>query len=688
MRKIRKLVILPIIMLCILIQMCLSVNADTVQKGSNMDVVLVIDVSGSMKKTDPDKIALEGAKLFVDMMENSGSRVGLVAFSDQLVQVYNLTAVNSDSDKKVMKDVIDSLQFSGDTDIGSAVQKAVDMLTTAQDVGNNKMVLFFTDGDIDLPKGAPSEEEAEKVSRDNAESAINTAADASIPIYTIGLNVNGGVDTDLISQMASRTGAKNNVVSTAGELPKIFNDIFADFVETEINELGDITISSADTYEELPFEIPNDSVLEANIVMITSGQGNLTDVVLVRPDGSSISPDGNTVLLSTSNNYNMLKLIGPMAGQWILKIKGDQGCQVHVNLLFNYDVILKATGQADAEGNLSVTATLEKNGMPVSDDTLYTQLATTVCVTRQDGSVTSYPMTLNGTTFVCTVPVNQGEEVNVYAHTEGANMYRDSDTFTYANEAEAETNPTITQLTELPSPIKISGLTPKKAKTEIVLSSYFSSPDPSNDTNIYTVQVEDDSIVSAQVSGNKLVLNGVKKGTTRINVEGTDTEGNSISQDAEVVVKATFGSMLPLILIPAAIIALILLVIIVMKMKPKTLVGYLYWQLLDEEEYSVDSNEEQYDLTFARTKTVVSNFVTEISLAYAGLDKVEITASKNGIVVQNKGKTCKLMDDNGAEVKKVNVFDGSGFKIACQTEDGELLYVAVRYQRDINDMFY
>lgn len=686
MRKLKKGLVLSIIMLCVLMQMCICVRAVPVQRSSNMDVVLVIDVSGSMKKTDPEKIALEGAKLFVDMMENSGSRAGLVAFSHELVQVYNLTAINSGSDKASLKNAIDTLQFSGDTDIGTAVEKAVEMLTSVQDVGNNKMVLFFTDGEIDLPKGSPSETEAENLSKEKSESAIVNAAAANIPIYTIGLNVNGGVDTDLISKMASSTEAKNNIVTAAGELPAIFNDIFADFVETEINELGDITIADANVYEELPFSIPNDSVLEANIVMITSGEGTLTDVQLVKPDGSTISPDGKTTILSTSNNYNMLKLIGPMSGTWTLRIKGDQGCQVHVNLLFNYDVILKSSGQADDEGNLTISATLEKNGTLVADEALYAQLVTTACVTRADGTVTSYPMNLNGNAFSCTVPVSEGETVTVYTHTEGANMYRDSEPFTYVNNT--VTTATIIQLAALPSPIKISGLLPSRAKTTIDLAAYFGSSDPTINTNVYTARVEDNSVASVQLNGNKLELKGIAKGNTRIEVQGTDAEGNILYQQADLIVDATFGSIVPLILIMASIVLVIVIVIVIIVNKPKPLSGYLYWQLLSEDGYSVNTNEEQFDLTFARTKAIVSNFVTELSLAYAGLDKVEITAGKNGLVVQNKGKVCVLMDENGAEVKKLNLFDGGGFKIACRTDDGDPLFVSLRYQKDLNDMFY
>ena len=701
MKRVRKAVVVLMALCCLLVQMSLNVCADVVQKSSNMDVVLVIDVSGSMQKTDPNKVALEGAKLFIDMMENSGSRAGIVAFSDELVQVYNMTAINSEADKTSLKNVIDNLQFSGDTDIGTAIQKAVEMITTAQDVGNNKMILFFTDGKIDLPKASPSEEEAEKESYEKANSAISAATASDIPIYTIGLNVNGGVDTDLISNMSASTGAKNSIVTSAGELPPIFNSIFADFVESEIDELGDITIKDSDTYEELPFEIPNDSVLEANIVMITSGEGTLSDILLVRPDGSNLSPDGQTLLLSTSNNYNMLKLIGPMAGNWTLKIKGDQGCQVHVNLLFNYDVVLKASTQADADGNLHVSATLEKNGTPVQDEALYGQLTTNVSVTRSDGTVTSYPMTLTNTTFDCTVPVEEGETVQAYAHTEGANMYRDSEVFQYTNTVVTETEPPETEAPEteapetekpeltqqsLPSPIEISGLLPNMAKTKLNLADYFGSTDPAAIIS-YQVQVSDDSIASVQLENGELHIQGAVKGTTQLLVRATDDAGNALEQQTDVIVKATFGSILPLILIPVVLLLVILLVIILLANRPKPLVGYLYWQILQEDGITERTEEEQYDLTFAGKKAAVSEFVTDVTLSYAGLEKVEVIATKNGISVQNKGKVV-LTDENGGETKKLAVLDGGSFKIECQTEDGDTEFVSIRYQRDMNDMLY
>ncbi|MCD7820531.1 MAG: VWA domain-containing protein [Lachnospiraceae bacterium] len=687
MKKWIRMAVIAFMAVCMLAMNGICALADD---SSSMDVVLVIDLSGSMKHTDPDKVSLDGACLFIDMMESTGSRAGVVAFSDELVQVYDLTEINSYADKEAIKNVISSLDFSGDTDIGTAIEKAVEMLTTASDVGNKKSIIFFTDGNIDLPNASAGEDAAEAESLQKAQNAISTASASGIPIYTIGLNANGNVDTELISTMSSSTGATSNVVTSASELPSIFNSIFANFVETEINELGDLTISSADTYEQVPFEIPNDSVLEANIVMITSDDtGSLTDILLTDPSGNTLSPDGSTIILSSSDNYHMLKIIGPSAGTWTLQVKGDQGCQVHVNLLFNYDVILTASGAeaADGSGSLIVTATLQKNGAVVSDDTLYAQLTTTANVTASDGTTASYPMTLSGTEFTCTVPVEAGEIVTVSVHTEGANMYRDSDAFQFQNslEVEPETEP-IVKGSSLPSTITIKGLIPSMAKTTLDLSDYFTVTNSSNSIAGYSASGADSSIVTTTVNGNELKLKGVSKGTTTMTVQATDAQGNTLDQSTQVVVSAVFGSILPLILIPVILIIIIVLVVILMlKSKGSKMVGYLFWQLQNDDGYSDSMNEEQYDLTFAKKKVQVNSFISDFALASAGLDKVVITGSKDGIVVQNKGKACALVDSNGSTVKKAKIFDGGSFRIACQTEDGDSVFAAIHYQRNLND---
>lgn len=643
--------------------------------SSGMDAVLVLDLSGSMKKTDPNKVSLEGAKLFVDMMESSGSRAGFVAFSDKIEQVYNLSTISSIDDKKNIKNAIDALPYAGDTDIGAAALQAVQMLKDASDVGNKKMVLLFTDGETDLPKGTPSEAEAEAASLEQAKNAIAEAGTAGIPIYTIGLNANGEVDTDLITDMAASTSGTNNIVSSASELPTIFNDIFADFVESEINDLGMITITDTNTFEEKAFNIPNGSVLEANIVMITGGSGALQEVELVAPDGTSLTPDGKTMILSTSSNYNILKMIGPSAGDWLLRIKGDQGCQIQVNLLFNYDVELQANAVPNDAGDaLKVTAILTKNGSPVNDDALYGQMTTVANVVLDDGTTNSYPMTLDNNNFICEVPLSSGQAMTIVAHTEGANMYRDSEPITYTPSIAAP----VTILEEkgvLPSPIEVKGFIVDFAKESLDLNDYWSTTDSSEIS--YSVTEANTAVIKAQVKGSKLSLKGVKKGTTQITVNATDSQGNMLSQDAEVIVSGAFGSIIPLLIIVAVLILLLVLILLKVLRGSKKLEGFIHYSISpDGISYG---REETISLGFMGKEEKLGNIVTDPELMGMEMQKIIIAGSKNGIDISNKSKSCDLKDQFGASKKKLTLIDESSCTIECVDADGSMAYISVRY---------
>ena len=50
----------------------------------NLDVVFVLDASGSMTKSDPKKIAIDAYRMFVEMLDNTCG-IGYVVFSHELL---------------------------------------------------------------------------------------------------------------------------------------------------------------------------------------------------------------------------------------------------------------------------------------------------------------------------------------------------------------------------------------------------------------------------------------------------------------------------------------------------------------------------------------------------------------------------------------------------------------------------
>lgn len=645
--------------------------------AGGMDVVVVIDTSGSMKFTDSQRIALDAAILFVEMMACDGSRVGLVSFSDQLGAVVNLTSINSPADKDSVINSISNLNYSEDTDIGLAVQKAMEILQAGGDVGNGKMILFLTDGAIDLPDAAdPAQAAAD--SRAMAETATQNAAAAGIPIYTIGLDGSAQdaayhLDEALISQMAASTNGTYNKVTSSGQLPKIFDKIFANFRDSEIIPGPTVTLQDSNTPEDIGFTVPNSSVMEANVILHTSQR--LTEVSLSDPSGALLPVTDPKVNLNIRDHHSLVKLFAPQAGDWTLHVKGAAGCTVECQWLFNYDnMILKASAAATADG-AAITAYFESKGQPVTDDAVYQEFTTVKArVTDQSGAVTEYPMsyTPGSAQFTGDIKINPGETVTVVVDAlEGTTMtQRESDPLTVNGppllpETEAVVTPALSD------PIVLKGLLPNLAKAKINLDDCVTTT--SGNALSYTAQTADPAVAEAELNGSDLVLKGAKKGTTTLTVEASDPSGVTNSQTVSVEVQAVFGSILPLILIPVILLLLIIVIIIIIKARPKKPAGNLYWHLEYEDSYG-DSDDEEHILGMNGSKELLSTIVMDPAVAFVDLNKIEITGVKRGggILVKSAAKKCTLNDSMGGTARRLQVREEDEFSVVCDTDDGEV----------------
>jgi uncharacterized protein (DUF58 family) len=60
-----------------------SVNLVYSADNGNIDVVLVMDSSGSMKKTDPQSLRIPAAKLFISLLKD-GDRASVISFSGDI----------------------------------------------------------------------------------------------------------------------------------------------------------------------------------------------------------------------------------------------------------------------------------------------------------------------------------------------------------------------------------------------------------------------------------------------------------------------------------------------------------------------------------------------------------------------------------------------------------------------------
>ena len=161
-------------------------------------VVLVLDRSGSME--DGMTALVNAANTFIDTLKDASpdSKVAVVYFNGtqgeaNTTEAMSFTQLNTDEKvESIKKFLSDNDDPDGGTPMGDALKKAKSLLDT-DNSGNQKYVLFFTDG---LPGYYEPDTWYDEYSRFNcmvANSAVNYANDikAKATIYTVGYKLSG-----------------------------------------------------------------------------------------------------------------------------------------------------------------------------------------------------------------------------------------------------------------------------------------------------------------------------------------------------------------------------------------------------------------------------------------------------------------------------------------------------------------
>lgn len=393
--------------------------------SSQIDAVLVLDVSNSMKTSDKNGIADEAMKMFIDMLSAQGDKVGVVAYTDEVQREKALMTIHSESDKQDLKDFIDGLDKGAYTDIAVGVDEAVKVLQNGSDPGHEPMIVLLADGNNDFNE---STGRTQSQSDQELGAAVETAKKNGYPIYTIGLNADGKLNKSSLEGLASQTGGKSFVTDSADDLPQILSEIFADHLKLKVVPVESITANGE--YQEVTVNVPNASVLEANISIMSSQPvtAKLTD-----PSGTAVAIPSGSVLLSKSSSYSLLKLLSPKEGDWKLQIKGVPKDKIDINLIFNYDLELKLDAPASntyKKGDtVAVSAHLFSNGSEVTEAELYGNMKAVLLATDLDtGKTEELPLDSASGEFKGNFEISDSHNYQLKVRAEESSFYRESNT--------------------------------------------------------------------------------------------------------------------------------------------------------------------------------------------------------------------------------------------------------------------
>ncbi|MDN4068980.1 VWA domain-containing protein [Paenibacillus vini] len=390
---------------------------------SQIDAVLVVDVSNSMNTSDTNKIGNEAMKMFIDMLSVNGDRVGIVAFTDKIQREKALLEIKTPGDKEDLKQFIDGLDRGPYTDIAVGLKEAIKVLQNGADPNHDPMIVVLADGNNDFDKNSGrTQSESDK----ELNASVEEAKQAGIPIYTIGLNADGKLNKEALAALSDKTAAKSFSTNSAEDLPQILSEIFASHLKLKIVPIQSMT--GTGNFQEVTVNVPNANVLEANISIMSSKP---VETELVDPSGKAIAIPSGDVVVTKSKSYTLLKLLSPSEGDWKLKVKGTSKDKIDINLVFNYDLELAmeplpSTSYKPGD-EVAISSYLTSNGQKLANDEMYKNMAAVLKVTDLDsGKTEEIKLDNKGDKFEGTYKIPDKHEYELVVKAEEKSFYRES----------------------------------------------------------------------------------------------------------------------------------------------------------------------------------------------------------------------------------------------------------------------
>ncbi|OBZ16504.1 hypothetical protein A7975_00830 [Bacillus sp. FJAT-26390] len=416
-------------------------TAHAAKGASQIDAVLVLDVSHSMSTSDPSKIGNEAMKMFIDMLSTKGDRVGIVAYTDEIQREKALLEIQSAGDKENLKGFIDKLNRGAYTDVSVGVKEAVQILDDAADPDHEPMIILLADGNNDFNnKSGRTQAQSDA----DMEKALKEANDKDVPIYTIGLNADGKLNKEALAKLSDVTGGKSFSTNSADDLPQILSEIFASHLELNVVPVDSFTANGS--YQDVKISVPNANVLEANISIMSSKP---VEARLLDPSGKSVPIPSDDVLLSKSKSYSLIKLLSPSEGDWTLQVKGVNRDKIDINLIFNYDLSLAMDPLAKttySKGDkVKFSSYLVSGGQKLADAAQYSNMSAVLLVKDLDtGKTEEVPLQNAGDHFEGTYKVADEHDYEIKVKAEEESFFRETDpvTITAKSGGTGQTAPT------------------------------------------------------------------------------------------------------------------------------------------------------------------------------------------------------------------------------------------------------
>jgi Mg-chelatase subunit ChlD len=234
----------------------------------DLDLFLVMDTSGSLRKTDPNDHRSSGAIGLVRFLFWSNIHFGVVDFDREAKLTTPLTG-----DRTVVMQAIKSLDQHGKTNHPDGIRAALKGFEESGRPGSSRMILIFTDG-MKKQKGMRK--------------AVADARKQGVAISTVLLG-SGAESTETMQEIAEATGGRFVAVADPSHLPDAFLNLRSmgvDEVTLRVNDFEPVSaeLAGAVFSAQVPLVVGENRI----VAVATSSDGREQEDVItvtVRPPG-------------------------------------------------------------------------------------------------------------------------------------------------------------------------------------------------------------------------------------------------------------------------------------------------------------------------------------------------------------------------------------------------------------------
>jgi hypothetical protein len=216
---------------------------------SGLDVVLVLDASGSMLKTDPKNLRYEGTKLLLSFL-GDGDRISLISFAESAKVVRDLSPVSRSTSGQILSQAEHIQPLGPYSDISEGIKLAKAVLDASPRPGAQRVIILLSDGRMEPdPAVSPAFARTLELVHD----VLPELKTKETKVFTLAFS--DQADRAFLGEVSAATDGLTWFTATAEDIHKSFADLFLAIKRPQVVAQTNRGFKIDDDVEEATFYI-------------------------------------------------------------------------------------------------------------------------------------------------------------------------------------------------------------------------------------------------------------------------------------------------------------------------------------------------------------------------------------------------------------------------------------------------